>query len=73
MTEREERLLGALVGMAAQYLGEPGNAEAELDTLCMSAGEATLEVLAAYGLVTLTRGGRCGVWTADGQMFRDAH
>jgi hypothetical protein len=68
MTEQERRLVGALALMAQQYLStaDPGS---ELDNLCMSAGEAALGMLAEYGLVTITAGGRCGAWTEAGSQF----
>ncbi len=61
-TERERRLLQALALMAEQYL----NTGEELDTLCMSAGETTIAVFEDYGLVKITRGGRCAKWTDAG-------
>ncbi len=69
ISERETRLLAALTGMAEQYLTSGGM----LDTLCMGAGEGAIQVLEEYGLVEITHGGRCAVWTAEGRAFIDAH
>jgi hypothetical protein len=68
MTDAEMRLLTALAGMAYQYLGQ----EDGLDNLCMGAGEEALRVLASYGLVTISHGGRCGQWTQAGLELLDS-
>lgn len=59
--------LKALAEMVAQYLtvGE------ELDTLCMTAGQDALRVLAEEGLVAYD-GGRCGSWTEAGRRLLDS-
>jgi hypothetical protein len=62
---REEQLLKALAWMAVQYL----EAEGELDSLNMSAGEQALRALEDYGLVTVTPGDRIGRWTEAGTAF----
>jgi hypothetical protein len=67
MGDAEKKLLVALVLMVEQYLGGEDD---ELDHLCMSAGEAAVEALAAYGLVVPEpRGGR---WTEAGNRFRNS-
>lgn len=63
MTEAERKLLLALAWMSAQYLESK---DGDLDSLCMSAGEEALRVLAEHGLVEITHGGRCGRWTEAG-------
>jgi hypothetical protein len=67
MSDKEKKLLVALVRMVDQYLsGEDG----ELDHLFMAAGERAIEALAAYGLVApAPRGGR---WTEAGIRFRNS-
>jgi hypothetical protein len=65
MSDETKHLLKALALMSLQYL----TVGDELDTLFMSAGEHALETLAAHGLVTFTRGDRCGRWTPEGERF----
>ena len=65
MTDVEKRLLIALAGMVDQYLREGDG----LDNMCMSAGEDALKELAAYGLITISHGGRCGRWTEAGEAL----
>lgn len=60
-------ILRGLAWMAHQYLG----GDAELDSLCMSAGERARAVLAEHGLVTLTHDGRCAIWTEAGMRLLD--
>ena len=68
MTEKEERLLGALAWMCSQYLeGESGY----LDHQCMGAGETATELLVEYGLLTSAERG--ATWTEAGKAFLDAH
>ena len=68
MTEKEQRLLGALAWMCEQYIGS-GSADF-LDHECMGAGEEAVAVLADYGLVEIVsmRGGK---WTDAGNAILD--
>lgn len=74
LNDREQRMLEALAWMAVQYLGPRyPDLYGELDSLSMTAGEETLELLSEHGLVTITREGRCGVWTEKGLELLQAH
>jgi hypothetical protein len=66
MTEREQKLLIALVKMVSQYLDEHGD---EVDSISESAGEHALEVLADFGLMEALNT-RFGRWTEEGKRFR---
>ena len=66
MTEREQKLLIALVKMVSQYLTEYDD---EVDSISQSAGEHALEVLADFGLLQ-TLNTRFGRWTEEGKRFR---
>jgi hypothetical protein len=66
MTERERRLLIALVKMVNQHLREHGD---EVDSISESADEHALEVLADFGLME-TLNTRFGRWTEEGKRFR---
>jgi hypothetical protein len=66
MTEREQKLLIALVLMVNQYLDEHGD---EVDSISESAGEHALEVLADFGLIEALNT-RFGRWTEEGKRFR---
>jgi hypothetical protein len=66
MTEREKKLLIALVLMVNQYLDEHGD---EVDSISESAGEHAIEVLAEFGLMDLVNT-RFGRWTDAGKRFR---
>ncbi|TWB90471.1 hypothetical protein FBZ93_11424 [Bradyrhizobium macuxiense] len=66
MTEREQKLLIALVKMVSQYLDEHGD---EVDSISESAGEHALEVLADFGLMEALNT-RFGRWTEKGKRFR---
>jgi hypothetical protein len=77
MSEREKKLLMALVCMAKQYLNNTTNEGVEvLDSYAMGAGEEAILLLAEYGLVELMKGGRIGgYWTEAGNKLwedRDA-
>ena len=65
MTDREKKLLIALVKMVGQYLDRY---EDEVDSRSMSAGEHAIEALADFGLMENidTRFGR---WTDAGKEF----
>ena len=65
MTDGERKLLIALVQMAKQYLDEHGDV---VDSLSMSAGEHTIEALAAFGLMEQINT-RTGRWTPAGEKF----
>lgn len=67
MTEREEKLLTALVYMVDQYLERYGD---EVDSLSMTAGEHAIEALAAYGLMEVVNS-RIGRWTETGKRLVD--
>jgi hypothetical protein len=73
MTDREKKLLIALVKMVNQYLDRY---EDEVDTRSMSAGEHAIEALAAFGLMDVVNA-RFGRWTEAGKKFvaetRSAH
>jgi hypothetical protein len=66
MTEREQKLLIALVKMVSQHLTEYGD---QVDSISQSAGEFALEVLADFGLME-TVNTRFGRWTEEGKRFR---
>ena len=66
MTDREKKLLIALVKMVDQYLGRY---EDEVDSLAMSAGEHAIEALAEFGLMENINA-RFGRWTDAGKKFR---
>ena len=66
MSQQGSESLKALAEMAAQYLAVGDT----LDTMCMSAGQQAMEVLAAAGLVTYD-GVRRGEWTEAGRRLLD--
>ncbi|MBR0754538.1 hypothetical protein JQ604_20325 [Bradyrhizobium jicamae] len=66
MTEREQKLLVALVKMVCQHLTEHGD---QVDSSSQSAGERALEVLAGFGLMEAVNT-RFGRWTEEGRRFR---
>jgi len=63
MTEPEKRLLVALAWMCQQYLKKGDRVDHE----CMGAGQAAVELLIEYGL--LTPAPRGGTWTKTGLTF----
>lgn len=65
MTDREKKLLVALVKMVDQYLDRY---EDEADSRSMSAGEHAIEVLADFGLMEVVNT-RFGRWTEAGKKF----
>jgi hypothetical protein len=65
MTDREEKLLIALVKMVDQYLDSD---EDGVDSRSMSAGEHAIEALADFGLM-VNVGTRFGRWTDAGRKF----
>lgn len=67
LTERERKLLIALVKMVDQYLDEYGD---EVDSRAMSAGEHAIEALATFGLMENINT-RFGRWTEAGNQFRE--
>jgi hypothetical protein len=66
ITEREQKLLIALVKMVSQHLTEYGD---QVDSISQSAGQRALEVLADFGLME-TVNTRFGRWTEEGKRFR---
>jgi len=66
MTDREKRLLIALVKMVDQYLD---TREDLVDSFSMSAGEHAIEALADFGLMENVNS-RFGRWTEAGNKFR---
>ena len=66
MSEREKKLLEALVLMVRQYLDEE---EGVVDSLAMSAGESAIRSLAEYGLMEIQGTGRLGRWTKAAANF----
>jgi hypothetical protein len=72
MEPNEEYILQALAWMTLQYIGSPENDH--IDTMCMSAGERAVEVLAKYGLVEISGGNlRSAQWTEAGKQFLATH
>jgi hypothetical protein len=65
MTDREKKLLIALVKMVEQYLGIN---EDDVDSRSMSAGEHAIEALADFGLMEVVNT-RFGRWTEAGKRF----
>ena len=65
MTDRERKLLVALVKMVDQYLDDYGD---EVDSRSMSAGEHAIEALADFGLMENINT-RFGRWTEAGKRF----
>ena len=65
MTDREKKLLIALVKMVDQYLD---NYQDEVDSRSMSAGEHAIEALADFGLMEVVNT-RFGRWTEAGKRF----
>jgi hypothetical protein len=65
MTDREKKLLIALVNMVEQYLGIN---EDDVDSRSMSAGEHAIEALADFGLMEVVNT-RFGRWTGAGKRF----
>ena len=65
MTDREKKLLIALVKMVEQYLGIN---EDDVDSRSMSAGEHAIEALADFGLMEVVNT-RFGRWTEVGKRF----
>ncbi|UFX43406.1 hypothetical protein HAP47_0029905 [Bradyrhizobium sp. 41S5] len=66
MTEREQKLLIALVKMVSRYLDGHGD---EVDSISESAGEHALEALADFGLMEALNT-RFARWTEEGKRFR---
>lgn len=67
LSDRERKLLIALVKMVDQYLDEYGD---EVDSRAMSAGEHAIEALATFGLMENINI-RFGKWTEAGNQFRE--
>jgi hypothetical protein len=65
MTDREKKLLIALVKMVDQYLD---NHQDEVDSRSMSAGEHAIDALADFGLMEVVHT-RFGRWTDAGKKF----
>ena len=65
MTDREKKLLIALVRMVDQYLD---NHQDEVDSRSMSAGEHAIAALADFGLMKVVHT-RFGRWTDAGKKF----
>ena len=65
MTDREKKLLIALVKMVDQYLD---NHQDEVDSRSMSAGEHAIAALADFGLMEVVNK-RFGRWTDEGKKF----
>ena len=65
MTDREKKLLIALVKMVDQYLS---SYEDQVDSRSMSAGEHAIEALANFGLMEVVNT-RFGRWTEAGKKF----
>jgi hypothetical protein len=65
MTDREDRMLLALVLMVNQYLSRYGD---EVDSLSQSAGEHAIEALADFGLMEVVNT-RFGRWTEAGKTY----
>ena len=65
MTDREKKLLIALVKMVDQYLD---NHQDEVGSRSMSAGEHAIAALADFGLMEVVRT-RFGRWTDAGKKF----
>jgi hypothetical protein len=66
MTDKEQKLLVALVLMVNQHLDEHMD---EVDTRAVWAGEHAIEALADFGLMELVNT-RFGRWTKAGKQFR---
>jgi hypothetical protein len=66
MSDKEQKLLVALVLMVNQYLDEYGD---EVDSRSMSAGEHAIGALAEFGLMEVVNP-RFGRWTDAGRRFR---
>jgi hypothetical protein len=64
-TDEEKALLSALAGMCLQYVTPRGSKN--LEHQYMSAGEAAVHLLAAYGLVDWSPRG--GTWTEAGMAL----
>lgn len=73
LSEREEKLLQALVCMVDQYLltydgGRPQDRDEPLDSMAMSAGESAILALVDYGLMEdVTESRVMGRWTEAGK------
>ncbi|TYL86776.1 hypothetical protein [Bradyrhizobium cytisi] len=67
LTDREQKLLIALVKMVDQYLDEYGD---QVDSRAMSAGEHAIKALASVGLMENVNT-RFGRWTEAGNQFRE--
>lgn len=67
LSDRERKLLRALILMVKQYIDEGDH----LDNLAMSAGEAAYEVLLEYALIKLDGedNWRVAQWTESGRTF----
>ena len=65
MTDREKKLLIALVKMVDQYLDQY---EDQVDSRSMSAGEHAIAVFADFGLMEVIDS-RFGRWTEAGKKF----
>ena len=65
MTDREKKLLVALVKMVDQYLDRY---EDEVDSRSISAGEHAIEALADFGLMEVVNT-RLGRWTEAGRKL----
>jgi hypothetical protein len=65
MTDREKKLLIALVKMVDQYLDDYQD---EVDSRSMSAGEHAIAALADFGLMEVVHT-RFGRWTDAGKKF----
>ena len=72
MEPNEEYILQALAWMVMQYIGNVD--DDDIDTMCMSAGQHAVEVLAKYGLVEILNGNlRNARWTEAGKQFLATH
>jgi hypothetical protein len=65
MTDREKKLLIALVSMVSQHLYEYGD---EVDSIAESAGQRAIEALADFGLMEVVDS-RFGRWTMSDKKF----
>jgi len=74
MSDGERQVLHALARMVQLYLADiPRSPDGLLDSHSMGPGEEAIEVLAAYGLVSIEPGqARFGKWTQAGHELLDS-